>query len=824
MKIFSKGLVFVLAVAVLVSVSAVVGWAQACKPACSENPRLMERDFNEAFAEFKAGEVQAGGLKPIALEPNQEISFSVPQGTKSVTVTAGDGDLTYTLSRVVGTGTRATRTQLATGAVAAKQSVKAAVPAFDRTKQESIEISISAGSKKTTVALAFEGAANDETGLPRTAVQLEIANQGPGAVTFELKDALGRTAKNGGKDVKGSVPAGQKVVVDVEESQGPNRILQVSTGGQKVDARVDMKIYLQQIPGADEVGKGFYATTIIARPRTLNPITATDTASFAIIDRLHDSLLDGPTGAETGAIAESWEVTPDRKTVTYTLRRGIKFSDGTPITSEDVRFTLVNLVYPKDIATSTRDTLFCKGGKDLPTARVIDERKISFTCPEAAANVPFPFTGYVDILSKRNILRLAPNVESSPKDFNNVYGVATKPEDLVGAGLFRLTRLDPNAVAEFAANPNSWRVDEKGNQLPYLRGVRIILAPTQGLELALQQFRNGQTDFAGPRPGDIPLLQSDKAAGRLPVNDDIDSGSAVFGTEFWTLSWTTKNPTLRAAFANKQVRQAFSHATDRASVVKNIRLGLATELYGHVSIPSPYYIERPGQKADVLAKWEQVKRRFDLARAAKILDDLGIKDTNNDGIRDIPANFRNDFGPQTNPAGPFKFTLNTNVGNTLREEQIKLIASDLKKIGVEATPVPMDFAAMVDLLTVGDYEAILVGLTGGAGAASGINVYTCDGNLHFWNVSAGEGCKNATAEEKQLDALYRQLADETDEAKLRALADEAQLLFTEHLPYISISVGNGLAAYRLDTIRNHQRSQFGTLMRLYCKGGRCRGG
>lgn len=821
MKIY-KVLALVLAVAVLIPAGAVVGWAQACKPACSENPKLMDRDFDEAFAEFKGGEVQAGGFKPINLDPNQEVAFGIPQGTKTVTITAGEGDLTYTLTRIVGVGARATRTPVASGAVAAKQSVKVAAPAFDRTKQESVEISATAGSKKTTVTLAFEGAAADETGLARTVVQLEIANQGPGAVTYEVKDALGRTAKNGGKDVKGSVEAGKKVAVDIEESQGPSRILQVSAVG-KVDARVDMKIYFQQVPGADEVGKGFYATTIIARPRTLNPITYTDTASGAIADRLHDTLLDGPVGAETGAIAEAFEVTPDRKTVTYTLRKGVKFNDGTPITSEDVRFTFENLLYPKDVATSIRDTIFCKGGKDLPTVKVIDERKISFTCAEPAAQVPFPTTGFVEILSKKNILKLAPNVEKSPKDFNAVHGVATKPEDLVGAGLFILTKLDPNAIAEFAINKFSWRVDEKGNQLPYLKGLRIILAPTQGLELALQQFRNGQTDFAGPRPGDIPLLQSDKAAGRLPVNDDIDSGSAVFGTEFWTLSWTTKNPTLRAAFANKQVRQVFSHASDRASIVKNIRLGLGTEIFGQVSVPSPYFIERPGQKADVLAKWEQVKRRFDLARAAKILDDLGLK-PGADGIRVIPANFKNDFGAQTNPAGSFKFILNTNVGNTLREEMIKLIASDLKKIGIEAVATPMDFAAMVDQLTVGDYEGILIGLTGGSAAASGINVYTCDGNLHFWNVNAGEGCKNATEDEKKLDSLYRQLADETDEAKLRTLADEAQLVFADHLPYIPLTVGNGLAAYRLDTIRNHQRSQFGTLMRLYCKGGRCRGG
>jgi len=155
---------------------------------------------------------------------------------------------------------------------------------------------------------------------------------------------------------------------------------------------------------------------------------------------------------------------------------------------------------------------------------------------------------------------------------------------------------------------------------------------------------------------------------------------------------------------------------------------------------------------------------------------------------------------------------------------IKLLASDLKKIGVEVTAVPKDFAALVDQLTVGDYEGILIGLTGGSAAASGINVYTCDGNLHFWNVDAGPGCAKATEDEKKLDALYRQLADETDEAKLRQLADEAQFVFANHLPYIPLTVGNALAAFRTDTIRNHGRAPLGNQMVLFCKGGRCRGG
>ncbi|MCX8103353.1 MAG: ABC transporter substrate-binding protein [Candidatus Bipolaricaulota bacterium] len=817
-----KIFVLLLAVAVLVPTVALVGLAQPkCVPQCSENPKVMDREPIEAAAEFKGGQVQAGGLKPIELDPGQEVVFGLPQGTKTVTITAGEGDLTYILTKIVGTGTRATRTKVAEGVVAAKQSVTVNVPAFDRAKQESVEIAVTAADKKTSVTLVFQGAPADETVLPRVAVELEIANQGPADINYEVKDALNRTVKNAGRDVKGAVKAGEKAVVGIEESLGPNRILQISTKG---DAKVDIKIFYEQIPQAAEIGRGIYSEVMIARPRTLNPIIANDSASITVIARVFDTLLDGGLINPEDAMAEAFEVSPDRKTVTYTLRKGLKFNDGTPVTAEDVRFTFFLAFHP-DVTTFGRDSYFCKGGKDLPKVEVVDERRIRFSCPEPATYTPHPAVGTMDILSKRKILQLAPNVERDPRSFNAVYGVNTKPEDLVGAGPFKLSKIDPNTVVEFVRNPYTFRVDEKGNQLPYIAGIRILLAPTQGQELALQQFRNGQTDFLGPRPADIAILQSDKAAGRLPVNDDIDTGVAINQVDYMWFSWTTQNPTLRAAFANKQVRFVFSHALDRAGYVRNIMLGLGSEQYSQYSLTNPFHIERPGQKAEVLARWEQAKKRFDLKKAAEILDSLGIKDTNNDGVREIPANFANDFGPQTNPAGPFKFTLNTNVGNTRREEIIKVFASDLKKIGIEVNPVAIDFAAMIDQLTIGDYEGILVGL-GGAGpfASAGINVWTCGGELHSWNVKAGDDCSGATKEERELHNLYRQMSEESDRAKLHELADRAQFLFAEFLPIVPIAIPNSLQAYRTDTIRNHARAPLANSLVLFCKGGRCRGG
>ncbi|MBI1743780.1 CHRD domain-containing protein [Candidatus Acetothermia bacterium] len=503
--------------------------------------------------------------------------------------------------------------------------------------------------------------------------------------------------------------------------------------------------------------------------------------------------------------------------VTFTIRKGVKFSNGDPVTAEDVRFTYENLIFPKDIATSTRDVIAC-GDSKLPTIRVEASNKITFTCARARSHF-VGIMGSIVIFNKKKVLELVPNVERSPKDFNTALGLTTPLDKLVGIGTsnYILTKLDPNAVAEYKRNPFFWETDEKGNQLPYLDGIRILFAPTQGQEIALAQFRNGQTDFVRPRSEDIAVLQSDKASKNFPVNDDIDSGMAVFGTTFWVVSWTTKNPTLRALFNSREFRQAMSMITDRATIKKNILLGLGVEQYSHIPVNSQFFIERLGQDLNVLNRWEQTaKFPFAPRKADELLDKVGLV-KGPDGIRIVPANFQG----RGNPAGKLEFTLNTNVGNTIREEMIKQIAGDARKIGVKIKPEPMDFQAEVDKLNAGDYEAILIGLTSSSAPEVGVNVYLCDGNLHFWNVDCP---KNATESEKQIDALYRQASATLDVEEQRKLFDDAQIMFGADQPLIHIVEGNSLFAYRTDTIKNHGSHPLDNLDVVYCLNGKCRGG
>jgi peptide/nickel transport system substrate-binding protein len=595
----------------------------------------------------------------------------------------------------------------------------------------------------------------------------------------------------------------------------------------QVKAQADLNplvIKNDEMPNAEEAKNvacgGTVAATIIARPRTLNPVTLTDVPSLNMTDRMFEFLLHGSVAQPTPGMAEAFEVKKvgDKgQSVTFTTRKGLKFANGDPFTAEDVRFTFENLVYPKDIPNSYRDVIRCGDG-NLPKITVDAPNKITFECAVTTRTF-VAFIGGGEILNKKKTLELVPNVVASPKDFATALGLTTPPDRLrgIGAGPFVLTRIDPASVAEFARNPNYWEADEKGNQLPYINGYRILIAPTQGQELALQQFRNGQTDWLAPRPEDIAVLQSDKANRRFQVNDDIDSGNPAAGTTFWVMAWTTKNPALKAVFNSKEFRQAMSHATDRSTMKKNIFLGLGTEIFSHLNPNSDFYIERKDQAPAVLQQWEQKgKFPFNLTKAAQILDQLGLR-PGADGIRTIPANFQG----RGNPAGRLEFTLNTNVGNTLREEMIKTISSDLRKIGVNAKPEPKDFAALVDQLLVGDYEAILIGLTGGITPEGGANVYTCNGNLHFYNVD----CPKAPSDfEKKVDELYAKGAATLDLAEAKKIWDEVQILIGEFQPLVHLVQANGLFAYRADVLKNHGRAPFGNHDVLFCEKGKCVGG
>jgi peptide/nickel transport system substrate-binding protein len=226
----------------------------------------------------------------------------------------------------------------------------------------------------------------------------------------------------------------------------------------------------------------------------------------------------------------------------------------------------------------------------------------------------------------------------------------------------------------------------------------------------------------------------------------------------------------------------WAHAIDKESIIENIYNGLAIPQWSPVSIPSPYY-----DKSESFTKYE-----YSLQRAAQLLDEIGLKDIDGDGVRNITDEFLKNFAdPEDRPTdltpfGPEKdreleFTLATNSGNQIREKIVSLLVNDFAKIGVKANARPVDFNALVNQLTTSTFEAMVLGLTGSPEPNNGSNVWKTNGRLHFWRYSSKE---KPPAWEKRVDELFDLGATTFDDEEVKRIYKEFQQIVSENLPYI----------------------------------------
>ena len=237
-------------------------------------------------------------------------------------------------------------------------------------------------------------------------------------------------------------------------------------------------------------------------PKTFNPITSNEGSSDDIIRFLYWGLLgfDWPSQQVLPGLAESWSVLPDNKTWTFKLRKNLRWSDGQPLTADDVVFTWNDVIYNTNIDNVTVD-LFRIDGKDFAVTKV-DDLTIQVVTPEVYA--PFlEFFGLVPIIPKHMLARAV-----TEKRFEAAYGINSKPEEIVGSGPFRLKEFKPAQHTLLERNPYFLEVDKKGQRLPYFDNVIYTVVPDMNaMSLRfLQAARatcsrwSGRTNTSGSRP------------------------------------------------------------------------------------------------------------------------------------------------------------------------------------------------------------------------------------------------------------------------------------------------------------------------------------
>jgi len=214
-------------------------------------------------------------------------------------------------------------------------------------------------------------------------------------------------------------------------------------------------------------------TLVIAQrsePRTFNPIMAIDQNSQGVNARMMADLvhINRATQKTEPALAKSWIISKDGTQITVKLRRGLRFSDGAPFDADDVLFSFK--VYLDEKVRSPQRDLLIIGGKPM-TVQKLDAYTVRFIFPAPYAPAERVFDS-VAILP-RHLLE---------KDYEEgkiaqSWGLNTRPEKIAGLGAFRLKQVVPGERIVLERNPYYWKIDSKGQRLPYLDDLAFVVVP-----------------------------------------------------------------------------------------------------------------------------------------------------------------------------------------------------------------------------------------------------------------------------------------------------------------------------------------------------------
>ena len=473
-------------------------------------------------------------------------------------------------------------------------------------------------------------------------------------------------------------------------------------------------------------------------PKTFDPLKVEDEASASIRYLTGGVLVrvNRQTQELEPELAQSWRISKDGRQITFHLRSGISFSNGTPFTAEDVAYTMQQLMDPA-LHSATGDA-FRSGTGNVET-KIISPTQVSITFPAPVAGLDRLFD-QVAILS-----------EHSPK------------KDTAVLGPFMLADYKPGATVLLKRNPNYWKTDEQGRKLPYLDSIRLDIQPNRDVEML--RFKRGELDL-------INSLDSeyfDKLATTSPQLVH-DAGPSLDSEQLW-FNEVAKAPLpayKKNWFRSANFRRAISEAINREDLSRIVYHGHAQPAVGPFS---------PANKFWFNAKLKPQTYSPDAALKALQADGFRME---NGALKDKDGN-------------EVVFSIITNAGSKTRERMAVLIQDDLQKIGIHVNVVTLDFPSLIERMTQSfDYEAIILGLTNVDLDPNGeMNVWLSSSENHQWNPQQKVP---ETSWEAEIDRLMRAQAASTDPKRRKEAFDRVQEIVVEQEPFIFLINKNALSA------------------------------
>jgi len=342
---------------------------------------------------------------------------------------------------------------------------------------------------------------------------------------------------------------------------------------------------------------GELTVAIDASPPSLNLIVDADwIASRITMNRVSESLIaldvmHPPKYEYMPVLAERWDLSEDKKTYTFHLRKGVKFHDGTPFTARDCVATLDKIQDKTSKAAAIRSLLEELASYSAPddfTFVMVWKKPYAFTL-DSIESIPIQPAHVISKLSGRQYNEAATNpLNRAP----------------IGTGPFKFGSWENNSKVTLERNPEYW------GPKPYLDRLtfRIVTDPTVRLQLA----ERGEVDLAPKvmaeqwRRMDSPVLRSEWNRSRFVPN------------QYAWIGWNEERP----MFADKRARRALTMLVDRPGIIEKLLYGLPR------AVECIFYWDSAQCDPEIKPL------PYDPPAAMKLLDEVGWKDTDNDGVRD----------------------------------------------------------------------------------------------------------------------------------------------------------------------------------------------
>jgi peptide/nickel transport system substrate-binding protein len=475
-----------------------------------------------------------------------------------------------------------------------------------------------------------------------------------------------------------------------------------------------------------------------AEPKTLNPLLAADDSSETIryltggvlvrVNRLTQDL--------EPELATSWKVTDGGKTITFQLRDGLRFSDGTPFSADDVAFTMQQLMDPA-LHSPTGDAFRSSEGK--VETQVLPKNRVRITFPAPIAGLDRLFD-QVAVMSAK-----------SPQKEMAVLGPYYVGENKAGSYLI------------LKRNPNYWGKDPSGRPLPYIESVRLDIQQNRDIEML--RLTRGEIHFINS----LDAEYFDKVVAQDP-SMARDAGASLDSEEMWFNQVATAPlPAYKKTwFSSTNFRRAISESINREDLARIVFRGHARPAVGPVSPANKFWFNAKLQAHP----FDQKSALQRLAQDGFHLQDSVLRDHDGHAV---------------------EFSVITNAGNKYRERMATMIQQDLSGIGIKLNVVTLDFPSLIERITrTFDYEACLLGLVNDElDPNAQMTLWLSSADSHQWNPSQKTP---ATAWEAEIDKLMRAQASTLDPKKRKEDFDKVQSIAWQQEPFIYLVNKNALSA------------------------------